>query len=68
MSVRLTVAIPANVYRQLVSAARVSCQPVSVFAREILESDVASRRLSVLPPIPKKGGGRPDIFDRLNLR
>jgi len=41
---------------------------VSSYAAEVIESDAAAIRLKTLPPIPKKPGGKPDLFDRLNLK
>jgi len=45
---------------------RMPCDPHQ--GAHVIESDLAARKLRTLPSIPKKPGGKPDLFDRLNLR
>jgi len=53
VTVKLVIALPHSLYTQLASAARLSCQPVTQFVREIVEADIATRKLATILPQPE---------------
>lgn len=64
----LSLNLPREMYERLETAARGSQTTVTNFVRDVIESDLAARKLAVLPPIPRGPGGKPDIFERLNMK
>ena len=62
---KITISFKPEVFKQIEVAARARCMPVSFYVAELAEADAATRRLSTLPPCPKKPGGKPDLLERL---
>ena len=50
MTMHVNLIVPKKLFEQIEAAARATHQPTTVFMREVLEADVASRRLQILPP------------------
>ena len=64
----ITISFKPEIKKEIEAAARERLMPTRAFVEEAIESLVASRRLETMPPIPKKPGGKPDLFERLNLK
>ena len=68
MSREIHLKLKPEIMKEVEAAARERCMPTRYFMEEVLETVAATRRLATLPPIPKKPGGKPDLFERLNLK